>query len=103
MSLSYSVTDLLADYIAMITEDIQTEVIANNNKCITLYPYKKMIFFKSQKLPQMPRTSNNGQCAEDSKTLGATRVNAINHGADMLGFKTLRYNYLKLYKFTNCT
>lgn len=37
--------DLLADYIAMITEDIQTEVIVKKNNLITLYPYKEFFFF----------------------------------------------------------
>lgn len=38
-----------------------------------------------------------------SKILGSTWMNIINQEADMLGFKTLRYNYFKLYKLTNCT
>lgn len=34
---------------------------------------------------------------------GCARMNIMNHEADMLGSKTLRYNYFKLYKLTNCT
>lgn len=91
----------------MIAEDIQIEVIANKIKWITLYPFKKMIFFFWNILKELVASTN----VKNVQTMvivariqrSSTWMNIRNHEADMLGFKTLRYNYFKLYKLTNCT
>lgn len=72
-------------------------------------PIENEIFFflkyfkRASSFHKRQECTNNGHCGEASKILGSTWMNIINHEADMLGFKTLRYNYFKLYKLTNCT
>lgn len=67
-----------------------------------------MIFFFFWHILKEREASTNVKNVQTMVTVAklqkaSTRMNIINHEADMLGFKTLRYNYFKLYKLTNCT
>lgn len=92
-------------YGAMVAEDIQIGLIANRREQITLTHTKGFSLPGNivKEIVASTNVKNVQTLVKAAETLSSTPTNGQNHEADMLGFKTVRYNDFKLYKLTNGT